>query len=301
MATPVTARQTATAETPPLARRHWQVMGTVASLACADEETAARAEAIAGEVLAAADARFSSYRPDSEFARFARGEVAEPSPPLAEVLAACTWLADASDGVFSMWPDGPDAPPDVAGYVKGWAVDAAADALAAAGIGCYALGVGGDWRCAGGHPSGRPWQFALLDPRNRSAARAVASLRAGAVATSGRYERGDHVRLPPGADAPDWTPDGPASFSVTGPRLAWADAFATVGLLLGDAGLTWVGSFAGYAGAVVRADGTMVADAAFPVVGRDPQGADGFVLHGGFPDAGCGAVRAGCGAVPGGR
>lgn len=263
----------------PLARRHWQVMGTVASLACADDATAEQAMTIASEVLAAADARFSSYRPDSEFSRFARGEVAQPSAELAEVLAACTWLAEASDGVFSMWPRGRGAAPDVAGYVKGWAVDAAADALEAAGISRYALGVGGDWRCAGGHLDGRPWQFALLDPQDRSAARAVVSLRTGAVATSGRYERGEHVHLPPGASAPVGA-GATTAFSVTGPRLALADAFATVGLLMGDVGLGWVAGFEGYAAAVMHNDGAMLADTAFPLVLDDPQGADGFPLAG---------------------
>ena len=67
---------------------------------------------------------------------------------------------------------------------------------------------------------------------------------------------------------------GAASFSVVGPRLAWADAFATVGLLKGTGGIEWVAGFAGYAGAVVLADGAMYAADEFPLAADSaPRGA----------------------------
>jgi len=81
------------------------------------------------------------------------------------------------------------------------------------------------------------------------------------VATSGLYERGEHLRgVAPGAPV-----GGLASFSVVGPRLAWADAFATVGFLKGDVGLSWVAQFEGYGSALIRRDGAMVAADSFPL------------------------------------
>ena len=252
-----------------LQRRNWQVMGTRASFAVsATPSEADTAATTCAEILAELESQFSSYLPESEVSRFAAGRLpGGPSDSLREVLAACSWLEQVSGGIFTMHPRGPDSELDVAGYVKGWAVDRAADALDAAGLGNWALTIGGDWRCRGGHPEGRPWRIAIVDPVRTTLPRAVVALSDGAVATSGRYERGDHVALPPGITR---TAQPPASFTVTGPQLAFADAFATVGLLMGDSGLTWVAGFQGYAGALIRPDGSMEADTAMPLNTSSP-------------------------------
>ena len=57
-----------------------------------------------------------------------------------------------------------------------------------------------------------------------------------AVATSGTYERGDHIVDP--------RTGGPAvglrSLTVVGPRLAFTDAYATAAFVMGLDGLRWV-------------------------------------------------------------
>jgi len=233
-------------------------MGTWASLVAADDAAADVGQELAQAVLADVDRRFSSYRPDSEISRFNRGEVADPSPQLREVLAACDWLGEESDGFFDIaLPDGQGV--DVAGYVKGWAGDLAAEALSAGGLGQFALGIGGDWRVHGGHPDGRPWHLAVLDPTDRTRIRATVALIDGALATSGTYERGDHIRTYRIAG------QRVGSFTVAGPLLRWADAFATVGYARGDEGLAWVDRFAGYHGAIIAEDGRMSAAEGFPV------------------------------------
>lgn len=246
-----------------LQRRAWPVMGTWASLVAADSHDAAVGQELAGRVLADLEAQFSSYRPDSEVSRFNRGEVAEPSEQLREVLAACSWLKDESVGIFDVRHAGSPGEVDVAGYVKGWAVDQAADALDAAGIEHYALGVGGDWRVRGGHPDGRPWHLAIVDPTDRTRVRTSVSIITGALATSGTYERGQHISVPTNAAVPE-AAQKTVSFSVTGPLLRWADAFATIGFAMGVEGLGWVDRFAGYHGALVMADGQMTAADDFP-------------------------------------
>lgn len=263
---------------PALARRAWPTMGSWASLVTADPIDADTGRRLAAEAFESVEARLSSYRSDSEVSRFDRGEVPDPSAELRHVLAACEWLETASGGMFSSRPAGPAGPLDLAGYVKGWAIDQAADQLIAAGIERFALGIGGDWRILGGHPDDRPWRFAILDPADPASPRALVEVVEGALATSGRYERGDHVLVPPGAAtgaaAAPTGAAGAASFSVVGPRLAWADAFATVGLLKGTGGIEWVAGFAGYAGAVVLADGAMYAADEFPLAADSaPRGA----------------------------
>lgn len=243
-------------------------MGTQASLMMASDADIDEAARIASDVLTATEDRFTSYRRTSEFSRFARGHISTPSDDLRHVLAACTWLADVSDDYFTMYPNGVDSPPDVAGYVKGWSVDRAVASLLAAGITDAALGVGGDWRAIGTRADGTPWRLGVLDPADRSRPRALVALHNSALATSGTYERGEHLRSPRHAGQ---LADGNnralscASFSVHGPRLAWADAFATAGYLMGEAGLSWVAGFPGYTAALIRDDGTMVADEEFPL------------------------------------
>jgi thiamine biosynthesis lipoprotein len=73
----------------------------------------------------------------------------------------------------------------------------------------------------------------------------------GAVATSGTYERGDHVFNPRGG--------GPArglrSVTVVGADLALADAYATTALAMGEPGLAWLAGRTGYECAAVTDDG----------------------------------------------
>lgn len=241
-----------------LHRRSWQVMGTWASLVTAGAEEADLAQQLTAEVLAAADQRFSSYRSDSELTRFNLGHAEQPSAQLREVLAACAWLERESGGVFSAKHPGSPNSHDVAGYVKGWAVDRAADRLDSAGIAHYALGVGGDWRLRGGHPEGRPWRWGIVDPLRTDRPRAMLSLSDGAVATSGTYERGAHLHTA-------GTGQRLSSFTVVGPELRWADAFATTGFLMGTAGMQWVSRYTGYSSALVDHAGTMLADQSFPL------------------------------------
>lgn len=246
-------------------RSAWQVMGTWASLVTADADTTAIAQAVAAAELRAADCQFSSYKHDSELNRFNCGQVAEPSLELREVLSACSWLEQESSGVFTTRHSGSPDEHDVAGYVKGWAVDKATSALDRLGIERFALGVGGDWRFRGGHPDERPWRWAVLDPHQRDRPRAVISMWDGAIATSGTYERGDHLHCGRSTSAP---PVGSqmASFTVVGPELKWADAFATIGFLKGAEGLGWVSGYDGYSAAFIDSHGTMLADHKFPVV-----------------------------------
>jgi thiamine biosynthesis lipoprotein len=58
------------------------------------------------------------------------------------------------------------------------------------------------------------------------------------VATSGRYERGDHI-IDPRTKLPAV---GVMSMTVVAEDLALADGYATAALVLGDDGIDWLGS-----------------------------------------------------------
>ncbi len=248
-------------------RRAAPAMGTVFSVHVHDV-AAAGTDTDTGTVAATAavdglfaelerlEAMFSTFRPSSEISRINRGEraVAECSREVCEVLDACAWLDHASDGAFRAFdPDDPGRL-DPSGFVKGWAAERAARVLTDAGFTNWCVNAGGDV-VASGRPSGgdRAWRVGIADPRHEHVVRATVELRDGAVATSGTAARGWHI----------W--DGRsrrrvrpfASFTVIGPSLTWADAFATAGFAMGDRGLEWVSGFAGYEALAIRDDGTL--------------------------------------------
>ena len=187
--------------------------------------------------------RFSTFLTTSEISRINSGElhVLDASPDVVEVLDACTWLEHLSDGVFNARR--PDGLLDPAGFVKGWAAERAARLLLEAGLKNYYLRIGGDIQTHGLQSTGEKWRVGIVDPHDSSRIRSYVDIPENwAVATSGTAERGQHI----------WGKDSLAvntqfsSMTVIGPHLMWADAFATIGFALGDAGIEWVEKFPDY-------------------------------------------------------
>ena len=187
------------------------------------------------------DATFSTYRADSEITRLDRGELAlrDAHPLVAEVLEHCERLRRATCGAFDARARGPLDP---SGYVKGWSVDRAAAMLAAAGARNFCVDGGGDVVVRGGAAPGRGWRVGIRHPRRRDRVAAVLELTDAAVATSGAYERGEHI-VDPRTRRP---PRGVEAVTVVGPDLATADACATAAFAMGERGPAWTGRLRGY-------------------------------------------------------
>ena len=177
------------------------------------------------------DATFSTYREDSEIRRIDRGElhVADAHPDVQEVLARCERLRVQTGGYFDARAGGSLDP---SGLVKGWAVDRAAALLR----GRFMIDAGGDVLLRGG-----PWRVGVRHPLRGDALCAALELSDAAVATSGAYERGDHVLDPVGG--------GPArgalSVTVVTRSLARADAIATAAFAMGRQGPAWTARLRG--------------------------------------------------------
>jgi thiamine biosynthesis lipoprotein len=186
-------------------------------------------------VLREADARFSTYRPDSEVSRAnaARGAVAEASPDFREVVAIGERMARASGGAFRIRRA--DGTWDLDGVVKGWAAARAARVLDAAGIRDFCLNAGGDVVVSGSPGDGRPWSVGIRSPHSPGDMLAVLAVTDAGVATSGLYERGPHI-----VDGRDGSiPTGLISVTVVADDLATADVLATAVFALGPDGLRW--------------------------------------------------------------
>ena len=248
-----------------MTRAVFPVMGTMASvLVPAREENRLGERAVAAALVTARrdleilDRRFSHYSLDSEISVWLSGGSVSPDA-LADfdyVLRACGRLNDESKGVFTI-KNASTGRVDTAGYVKGFAMRRAAQTLIRAGVDNFLMCVGGDTYCAGRADEARPWRIAVADPLRGRAVAALVSASDVAVATSGTAERGDHI----------WNRRGTArsgllSFTVVGPDIAEADAYATIGFAMGQPGIAWVAEHAGYRSIAIRSDGSCISDAA---------------------------------------
>ncbi|HEX8008177.1 MAG TPA: FAD:protein FMN transferase [Trebonia sp.] len=221
------------------------------------------AEAVA--VLHRADETFSTWRPDSPVSRLRRGEITSTQVPaeVAEILDRCAVARDLSGGWFDPWavPGGFDP----SGYVKGWAAQNALAAFGADGICGVLVNAAGDIASTGGMGDGTPFRIGIVDPRSPLRLAEIVEL-AGGIATSGTYERGEHLIDPhsgePAARA--------ASASVTGPDLGLADALATAVAVAGEPGLALVEELDGYEALVINSDGSRQRTKRFPVAAAGP-------------------------------
>jgi|SRR5450755_518151 len=231
------------------------VMGTVVSITVVpggpSSQPTGRAIESACAALHRADRIFSTWDPQSPVSRLRRGAATLRDLPaeVAQVLDLCEEARRTSGGWFDPWslPGGVDP----TGLVKGWAVDQALAILRQAGMPAAMVNGGGDIAVFGAPEPGQKWRIGIRHPWRADALAAVVDVTA-AIATSGSYERGQHLVSPftgrPSSQA--------ASATVTGPSLAFADALATALAVGGDAVLAMLAGLDGYDGYLIRPDGS---------------------------------------------
>ena len=200
----------------------------------------------------AVDARFSTYRADSEISRFNRGEVsdADLSAEMKEVFALARATETESEGFFNMRRA--DGTRDPSGIVKGWAIKKAAERLSAEGCRKFYVDAGGDIQARGHNQDGEEWRVGLRSPFQLSDIIKVVAPRGLGIATSGSYIRGAHI----------WNPHAPRealsdvlSLTVIGPDVLEADRFATAGFAMGADGIYFIESLPGFEAYQVNARG----------------------------------------------
>ena len=186
------------------------------------------------------DRIFSTYRGDSLVTAyrvsgsvdslpesFDRSDIAE----LKSVIAACEQARLDTDGAFDPWavPAGFDP----SGFVKGWAVARAAEILRSHGLEFFAVDGAGDMVCSGGEDVGVPWHVGIRHPDLEHSVMASLMIANGATATSGTYERGEHIINP-------HTPGQPVmarAATVVGPDAGLCEVWATALIVDGPAAL----------------------------------------------------------------
>jgi thiamine biosynthesis lipoprotein len=188
-----------------------------------------------------------------------RGPHPPPAPTeVQQTLAAVGWERVGWDGAGRRLALR-GAALDLGGIAKGYALDRAAAALRDRDIENFIVDAGGDLLLAGTKGS-RPWRVGIRHPREPGSFLRVVEPRAGALVTSGDYERAYvwegrriHHILDPRTGYPA---AGCRSVTVWAHAAVDADALATAVFVLGpERGLALLEAEAGAEGLVVDADG----------------------------------------------
>lgn len=236
------------------------IMGMPIMIDVYDAHVSRAAVVAAFDWLRRVDEMFSTYRPASEISRLNRGEISEErcSPLVRSVLRSCERLRERTDGYFDHIAAGArlscagssNPPVDPSGFVKGWAVDGVAEILEQAGARNYCAEAAGDMRLAGRPADEACWRIGVRHPDDPSELVLLLETdRRCAIATSGTYERGEHIVNPRDGR----NPHGVRSVTVVGAGdLATADALATAIFAMGPDGAAWAARHAfPYAAAVI--------------------------------------------------
>jgi thiamine biosynthesis lipoprotein len=235
-------------------RKTAQIMGTVVTIDIPHLKDESVIQA-AFRRLRTIDKKFSPYKKNSELSKYNRGELNEQtlSAEMKFILHACRRAEETTDGYFSAWY-GDEVDPS--GYVKGWAIAEAGRVIEEKGYTTYCIYAGGDILARS--DGIKAWNIGIQHPKDKSkilnpstslgASKAVIKIKNGAVATSGNYERGQHI-INPQTKKPV---DGLLSITVVGPDIVMADVLATAAYAMGQKGVDFIKKQKGYEAIVLK-------------------------------------------------
>lgn len=195
------------------------------------------------EYLRWVDETFSPFKEASEVGKFNRGE--KYSKDLKEILILCENTKKETEGYFDIKKF--DGTVDPSGLVKGWAIKNAADILRKKGYKNFFVDVAGDAEI-----SGTNWKWGIRNPFNKSEIVKVLLLSNCGIATSGTYERGQHVWNPVTKSAEI---NDIVSLTVIGKNVYEADRFATAAFAMGKGGINFIESKNGLEGYMIDKNG----------------------------------------------
>jgi thiamine biosynthesis lipoprotein len=197
----------------------------------------------------AVDARYSTYKPDSEISRINDGLPEDQwSEEMKVVLELCEETKRATKGFFDIHHHGKRDP---SGLVKGWAIDNAAAKLRREGALSFYIEAGGDIQTSGHNADDEPWRVGIRNPFAMEEIVKSVQLSGEGVATSGTYIRGQHIYNP---KSPHETVDDVCSLTVVGPNIYEADRFATAAYAMGIRGIDFIAATPGLEGYMIDAD-----------------------------------------------
>ena len=197
------------------------------------------------------DHKFSTYKTDSEITQINKKEITPPnySQDMKLILSLCQETKEKTYGFFDIKKNGHLDP---SGLVKGWAINKAAKIILQLGFTDFYIEAGGDIQMSGKNNEGEKWTVGIRNPFNSSEIVKVLRLTNYGVATSGTYERGQHVYNP---HQPDASLEEIVSLTVIGPNVYEADRFATAAFAMGVDGIKFIQKLSGFEGYQIDSHG----------------------------------------------
>lgn len=189
------------------------------------------------------DERFSPFKETSEVSRINNGNICKESLEMKEIFKLAEQTKRESNGYFDIFRKGKMDP---SGIVKGWAIYRAAELISELGFQDFFIEAGGDIQTAG-----KKWKVGIRNPFKVSEIVKVLMVTDCGVATSGTYERGDHIYDP----HTGLFPHEIASLTVIGRNILEADRFATAAFAMGRKGIEFIEKLKGFEGYMVDNEG----------------------------------------------
>ena len=187
------------------------------------------------DYLISVDERFSTYKKNSEITLYNEGKISKKdlSDDMKKVFELSEETKNKSDGFFDIVYD---EKVDPSGLVKGWAIYNASLILRKKGFKNFYVEIAGDIEVAGLNNEGKKWAIGIRNPFNKKENVKVVYLSDKGIATSGTYERGEHIYNPKQKKQAKEI----ASITLIGPNIYEADRFATAAFAMGREGIYFV-------------------------------------------------------------
>lgn len=193
----------------------------------------------ADTLLTRIDNLYSPYKLSSEVSKIARGEqtIDHAGKELQSILRIAETYERKTNGYFSVFYDNVFNP---SGIVKSWAIKQLENLLQKEGCYVYMINAAGDIACRS-HESNY-WNIGITDPRDTTKTIGTITADTVAVATSGTYQKGNHIYNPKTKKPTDDL----ISVTVVGMDIIACDVYATALFAMGYSAAKFAGRLTNY-------------------------------------------------------
>lgn len=235
-----------------IAHRRDDIMGMPIVIKIIDEEAREKDITEVFHFFDRVDNRFSPFKEHSELSRLNRRELDEKdiSRDMKHIFVLSEKTRHETDGYFNIRKS--DGTVDTSGIVKGWAIWEGTKILRKKGFKNFFIEAGGDIQTEGLNEERKKWSIGIKNPFNKQEIVKIVLLSGQGIATSGTYEKGQHIYNPHYYGS---ALKKIVSISVIGPNVYEADRFATAAYAMQEKGIEFIEKQKSLEGYMIDKDG----------------------------------------------
>ncbi len=199
------------------------------------------------------DEKFSTYKIKSEISKINEGllRIEDASEDMKTVFRLSEEVKKETGGYFDIINN--KGKYDPSGLVKGWAIYNAAELIKKMGFKNFYVEAGGDIQVSGVNSENKAWSVGIKNPFNVKEIVKVVYLKNNeGIATSGSYERGNHIYNPKNRKE---ELAQIVSLTVIGKNIYEADRFATAAFAMQKEGIGFIEKLDGFEGYEIDKNG----------------------------------------------